>query len=284
MLSVIIPIYNGAQTLSEQLDALMSQAYQGEWEIIAVDNRSTDQSAQIIQSYQARMPHLRLVYAGGKQSKGYAANMGVQVAGGQAFIFCDQDDVVGPGWLAAFAIALEASDFVAGSLEESRLNQTAPPRPVFGNGAQKPVLGFLPHASGCNMGVSRQALEAVGGFSEDLPTSDDVDLSWRLQLHGYTLCDAPEALVYYRYRQSYGGLWRQIQGYAEAQVHLYRRFARHGMPPASIHSALRNYKWVIRHFPSLFWGSAKERAGWIFRTAACWGRLKGSIRYRTLYL
>lgn len=284
MLSVIIPIYNGARTLGEQLNALLAQEYEGEWEIIAVDNRSTDQSVQVVQSYQARMSHLRLVYAGGKQSKGYAANMGVRAARGQAFIFCDQDDVVGPGWLAAFATALEVSDFVAGSLEESRLNQTAPPRPVFGNGTQSRVLGFLPHASGCNMGVSRQALESVGGFSEDFPTSDDVDLSWRLQLHGYTLRDAPEALVHYRYRQSYGGLWRQIQGYAEAQVHLYRRFARHGMPPSSIRKALRNYKWVIRHLPSLFWGSTKERAGWIFRAAACWGRLKGSIRYRTLYL
>lgn len=284
MLSVIIPIYNGASTLGEQLNALMAQEYEGQWEIIAVDNRSTDDSVQVIQRYQVMIPHLRLVYARDKQSKGYAVNVGVRAARGHAFIFCDQDDVVAPGWLAAFARALQGHDFVAGSLEESLLNQTSPSRPIFGNGTQKRVLGFLPHASGCNSGISRQALEAVGGFSEDFPISDDVDLSWRLQLHGYTLHDAPDAIVHYRYRKSYWGLWRQIQGYAEAQTHLYCRFAPHGMPRSSGWNALRNYGWVVRRLPSLFLGPGTERARWIFKAATCWGRLKGSIRYRTFYL
>jgi GT2 family glycosyltransferase len=284
LLSVIMPLYNGAQTLSEQLNALKAQKYEGDWEIVAVDNGSIDNSDDIIREHQKLIPNLQLVYALEKQSKGYACNVGARAARGDALIFCDQDDVVAPGWLAAFAEAFKAHDFVAGTLNVERLNQAAPWRPVFSNGADHPILGFLPHVSGCNLGISRQTFEAVGGFSEDFPISDDIDLSWRLQLQGYTIGNAPEAVIYYRYRQTYWGLWQQIKSYAEAQPHLYRRFATHGMPRSSTRKALQTYQWLIKKAPVLLRGSNEMRARWIFKAAACWGRLRGSVRYRTFYL
>jgi GT2 family glycosyltransferase len=284
MVSVIIPIYNGAATLGEQLEAFRAQTYEGEWEIVAVNNGSTDSSIRVVQDYQRLISQLRLVQALEKQSKGYASNIGARAARGDKLIFCDQDDVVAPGWLAALADALEKHDLACGTLELETLNRSSPWRPVFPHGAEAPMLGFLPHVSGCNIAVSRTAFEAVGGFSEEIPTSDDVDFTWRLQLHGYVIRDVPEAVLHYRYRTTYGGLWRQIVSYAEAQPLLYRRFAAYGMPRRSVRTACNDYKWVIRKLPHFIMGSSRRRARWIFRTAACWGRLRGSLHYRTLYL
>ena len=82
MVSVIIPIYNGAATLGEQLEAFRAQTYEGEWEIVAVNNGSTDSSVRVVQAYQGLISQLRLVQAVEKQSKGYASNIGAQAARG----------------------------------------------------------------------------------------------------------------------------------------------------------------------------------------------------------
>lgn len=63
MLSVIIPAHNAANTLGEQLEALKAQEYDGNWEIVVVNNGSTDNTVKVIQDYQHLMPHLRLVHA-----------------------------------------------------------------------------------------------------------------------------------------------------------------------------------------------------------------------------
>lgn len=283
LLSVIIPIYNGADTLGEQLDALRFQEYDGDWEIVAVNNLSTDDSICVVQAYQRSMPQLRLVHALKKHNKGYASNVGARVARGDRLLFCDQDDIAAPGWLSALAQALEMHHFVAGTLELEALNPSSPWRPT-PNGSRQIAFGFLPFVMGCNLAVSRQAFEAVGGFSEDLPVADDVDISWRLQLRGYAIYDAPEAVLHYRYRKTHKELWKQLISYAESHVDLYRRFASHGMPQSSIREVLRTYKWLLRNSPYLLADSDKRRAMWILKAATCWGRLLGSLRYRTFYL
>lgn len=281
--SIIIPVHNGANTLPEQLDALKCQQYDGDWEILVVNNCSTDDTVKLVQAYQSESSRLRFIHAPAKQSKGYACNVGASAARGEAFIFCDQDDVAAPGWVAAFGSALAKHSLAAGTLELEDLNSLAPWRPVFPHGATEPIMNFLPHVSGCNIAVTRAAFEAVDGFAEDVPTLDDIDFTWRLQLQGYRIHDVPEAVLHYRYRRTYRGLWRQIVGYGEAQPHLFRRFAGQGMPRSSIRKALRTYKWLIKKLPCLLFGSKQLRARWIFNAAACWGRLRGSLHYRSFY-
>ena len=284
-LSVIIPAYNAADTLGEQLDALKAQEYDGDWEIVVVDNGSTDTTVQVVQDYQRLMPNLHLVHAPEKQNVAYARNVGAQAARGDAFLFCDADDVVAPGWLSALAKALEKHDVVVGAVEVQTLNPFVRPRQPYAEvGAKHLAANFLPYVITCNAGVSRQAFESVGGFSEDLPKSADVDLSWRLQLRGYSIHDVPAAVVHYRYRKTLRAIWEQSVLIGEAEVNLYRHFAAYGMPQSSIRKALQSYKWLIKRAPRLGSMKHKERMKWVRRAGGCWGRLRGSLRYRTLYL
>ena len=284
LVSVIIPVHNAAATLGQQLKALKEQEFDGNWEIVAVDNQSTDDSATVIRQYQQQMPQLRFVQATDKQTAAYARNVGARAAKGDVFLFCDADDVVAPGWLAALADALEQHDFVAGTMDVELLNESKVWRPDPCNWATRRNLGFLPFSGGALLGLSREAFERVGGFNEEAPIGEDVELSWRLQLHGYPLHPVPAALIHVRSRETRQAMWKQHVRYGEAHVYLYTQFASSGMPRSSVKKAVHNYWGLISRMPHLLWGDERQRAQFVRKAALCWGRLCGSLRYRTLYV
>jgi GT2 family glycosyltransferase len=285
LISVIIATYNGAAVLPEQLDALCAQQYQGPWELVIADNRSTDNTVEVVRAYQQKLPNLRLIHAAEQQGAAYAYNVGASQAAGDAFLFCDQDDIVASGWLEAHARALAEHHLVAGALEVNRLNQSSPwRRPAAPpNGSTKPLLNFLPSVITANLGVSREAFEAVGGFAADAYYCDDIDFAWRLQLKGYAIHDAPKAIVHYRYRTSFRDLWKQTVSYGMAQAYLYKRFAPYGMPRSSFRQAIQGYGWLIRQAPALLRSRQDQRVRWVRRLAGSLGRIKGSWRFRTFY-
>ena len=282
--SVIVPAYNEARYIEEQLEALRAQKYDGLWEIIVVNNRSTDNTVAIVEKYKNRMPNLHLIDAAEKQGRSYARNVGARYAKGDALLFCDAHEVAAPGWLSIMADALSEHDFVAGGLEVQKLNQSwAWHQPVL-IGSKHKAMGFLPFAGSGNIGVLREAFEAVGGFCEEIVIGEDVDLSFRLQLKGYPIHDALNAVMHVRYRETLSGMWKQTIKFAEAHVYLYKKYAAHGYPRRGVKEAWPLYKWLIRYATRLFVGPQQERQKWIRTCAACWGRIRGSLKYRTLYL
>ncbi|MCY7394267.1 MAG: glycosyltransferase, partial [Leptolyngbyaceae cyanobacterium CAN_BIN12] len=62
-LSVILPCFNGAETIAVQLEALTRQSWAGEWEVIVVNNGSTDNSMEIVKRYRDRLQNLQIVNA-----------------------------------------------------------------------------------------------------------------------------------------------------------------------------------------------------------------------------
>lgn len=207
----------------------------------------------------------------------------MQEARGDAFLFCDADDVVAPGWVSALAEALEKHDLVVGAIEMQTLNQYTRPNPYTRN-AKVPCLNFLPRAAGGNFAVSREAFEAVGGFSQGFSRCEDVDISWRLQLRGYSLHDALAAVVYYRDRTTLWAIWKQGVSNGQAYVNLYRHFAAYGMPRSSMRAVLRKYARLIKKVPRL-WGTDRyAQVRWVRQVGDSVGKLCGSLRYRTLYL
>lgn len=284
LISVIIPARNAATLLGEQLAALTKQTYADPFEVLVVDNGSTDSTAEVVGRYGALLPGLRYIYADEKRGRAFACNVGARKACGDRLIFIDADDVAAPGWLAAMAQALECHPVVAGGIDVEQLNCGTIWRPKPFTSATAPALGFLPYMIGANMAMWREAFEAVGGFAEELLTGSDIDISWRLQLAGYTIKDAPDAVMYYRYRQGLGPFWKQIVQYGECHVLLYVRYRDKGMPRSSLKDFLRRVRWLLRHAPALVRGDHVRRSRWLYTAAGRWGRIRGCLRYRTLYL
>jgi GT2 family glycosyltransferase len=127
-------------------------------------------------------------------------------------------------------------------------------------------------------------LHRIGGFDEDLDRSgEEPDLCWRAQLAGEALVFAPDAVVHYRLRSGLGPLLRQQRNWGLGSVDLYCRFRDQGMPRSSTLRALRRWASLLLRAP-LALVSADRRGRWASRLAYRYGRLRGSIEHRTLYL
>ncbi len=106
-LSVIIPVYNVKEYLSPCLDSLLSQSYQ-DFEILVVDDVSTDGSKALALSYAARFPDkIRVLEHTVNTRQGGARNTGIDAAGGKYILFLDSDDFLKPDALATLIEVIE---------------------------------------------------------------------------------------------------------------------------------------------------------------------------------
>lgn len=229
-LSVVIPAYNAAGTLGTQLDALAAQRPSWPWEVLVCDNGSTDGTRELVLATAARMPELRLVDASERRGPSAARNIGARHARGPLLAFCDADDQVGEGWVAAVHDALGTHEFVAGPFEVDLLNDRS--RFSVSWAAQttgltvKPFLPQLVTAGSGNLGISKAVFEEVGGFFEGAHTAEDDDFCLRVQLAGHRLVYVPDLVLHVRQRSGLAHVYRQAFAYGRGARWLAHRYAR----------------------------------------------------------
>ena len=105
-LSVIVPVYNTEKYLAKCLDSLIDPEV-GDYEIIAVDDGSTDSSGEILTRYRNQYPGLVRVMYTPNGGLGHARNVGMSVAGGDYVLFVDSDDWLKPGAIRAMLETLK---------------------------------------------------------------------------------------------------------------------------------------------------------------------------------
>lgn len=289
--SVVIPALNAAETVGGQLAALAGQLIERRWEIVLVDNGSTDGTGELAMNAATHpLCEIRVVREP-RRGLNVARNTGVRESRFDIIAICDADDVVSPNWLAGLVDGLGTHDIVCGSLEVRSINSaetlglrgwdgTDTPMPSIGR-----ELGFLDQVICGNVAFKRPVWTDVGGFDENFGRGgDDVDFGWRVQLSGFTVGYRPEAVLSYRARTDRKSLFRQYVRDGEGAAHLYRLYRDRGMPPRHLADSFRTMAWVIRRLPRL---SRQEMPvqGQVIRVAGKqWGRIKGSCRHRVLYV
>jgi glycosyltransferase involved in cell wall biosynthesis len=284
-LSVVIAARDAAATLGEQLDALAAQEWDGPWEVLVVDNGSTDATCALVRQAAERWPTLRLVEATGGIGPAYARNAGARLAAGRSLVFCDADDVVAPGWIAAVGGALRDEEFVCGPVDIVTLNPPwlAASRGTTGTTDAAVFEDRFPFASSCNLGIRRVRFLDAGGFDEDLLAGEDVDLSMRMFCAGVALAYVPAAVVHYRFRPTLRSTYDQAVAYGRVRPLIAERWrVRRGGEDVARFRGVRNYAWLVRHAPLL--GSQAGRARWLWVAGQLVGTVEGSRRVRRLYL
>lgn len=281
--SVVIPVYNGASTLAEQLTALAGQQTHRPFEVVISDNGSTDETVEVAVRAADLFAAFTIVDSGQIQGVSHARNEGARAALGHKLLICDADDVVCPQWVEVLSNGLDRYDAVGGAARIDRLNR---PEVV---GTQPPVtsglgriFGFLPYALGACIGVKRDVLLALGGFDSSFNRGhEEADFAWRLQLAGYSLGWCPEAIVDYRQRPDSYGAARQHFYYAKSSVLLWCRYATdHPLRPISFRGSLGTLLRRMLKSYRLIWASTRRdqaRAlGWAM------GVVAGHVNYRLL--
>ncbi|HUO03909.1 MAG TPA: glycosyltransferase [Candidatus Binataceae bacterium] len=221
--SVIVCAYNAAATLGDCIASLKDLNYPN-FETILVDDGSTDSTAAIAE--QAGVRTIKTEHRG----LGAARNAGIATTEGEIVAFIDADARADRDWLYHLvetidrcrAAAAGGPNFAPPIVSESAAAMAAAPglpREVRAEGDQ------LAQLCGCNMAISRAALEKIGGFDPMFTTAgDDVDLSWRLAAAGETLAHAPGAVVIHDRRATIGAYLRQQRGYGAGEGLLFRKY------------------------------------------------------------
>jgi GT2 family glycosyltransferase len=275
--SVIVPVLNGMPWIDHQLRSLSLQAVPPEWEVVVAENGSEDGTRSCVERWSERNPRIRMIDASARPGAAAARNMGVKEARGDLLAFCDADDVVRPGWVRAMCAALGHGDLVAGVFDFGIL-EGDPGSPLVPAATRQ--LGFLPFGLGANLGVRREAFEAVGGFDEGLSPEEDVDLCWRLQLAGYRLEIAADAIVAKRERPPGLPTFRAARTYGRCGPRLYARYRAEGMR-RDLEGAVKSWLWLLITVPTLVQRSRRRQ--WVRTLAIRSGRLAGSFRLRVFF-
>lgn len=284
LVSVVIAMRDEGRWIAEQLEALASQRYSGEWEVVVADNGSTDDGPAIARSFAGRLPGLRVIDASARRGTSHARNAGARAASGDLLLYCDGDDVVQPGWIDALVAAAGDADFVGGRLRWDLLNDPVvqATHPIGEMTGLEPTHGFLPYAPGCNLAIWADVAREVAWDERFRYGSSDEEFGWRVQLAGHRLAFAPEAVVQQRLRTTVPEMLRQQFRFGASGPYLFRRFKGWGVPRPDNAAALRRWVWLAAHVHHL--ARSPGRRWWLRRAAFRAGRLAGSVRHRTLCL
>ena len=275
--SVIMPARNAGATIAAQLEALASQAFDGRWEVIVADNGSTDDTVRVAERYRDRLPGLKVIDASQRPGSSHARNEGAAAAAGRLLCFCDADDVVAPGWLAALASCSASYDIVGGRLEMESLNSAIVRswRPTPRAADAGASITFAPSG---NMAIAAALFRELGGFDVEYLKAHDVELGRRARRLGYSIGFCAEAVVAYRLRADLAGL--AVQGYRAGRSWA-QSCAGGEVAPRSLSSALLDWSWLLIRIPTLVSGT--RRGIWVRRAAEAAGRFAGSLRWRVRY-
>lgn len=92
LVTVIMPVYNAERYMEQSIESIIAQTYQ-KWELLIVDDGSTDSSVQIMQEYCSRDRRIQMILSTGNEGVASARNKGIQAAKGEYIAFLDSDDL-----------------------------------------------------------------------------------------------------------------------------------------------------------------------------------------------
>lgn len=194
MWSVIIPTYNRLPILQKCLASMEQQQFEPPYEVLVIDDGSTDGTVEFLQSHTEQFPHVRLL----KQEHGGAAgarNLGIESAQGETIVFIDSDLVVTPGFLTAHAEALAGHEraFTYGRVINT-CNFDQPTSEPF----KITDMSRAYFATG-NVAIARHWLLEAGSFDTSFRQYgwEDLELGVRLKKLGLRLIACPQAVGYH---------------------------------------------------------------------------------------
>ncbi len=283
---MIVPCLNAEATLALQLEALACQELSDPWELIIADNGSTDASREIARKFETRFAQMRVIQTqGSRRLAARARNAGVQESQSEFLAFCDADDEISPGWVAAMVRALSQHEVVCGQFRFDKFNDLRTAMELTDAWKDGLFKGrFLPGGGSGNLGIRRRTHDLIGGFDECLPHGEDADYFWRLQLEGFKLYVEPRAIVQVRVGRvnpSMASTFRRNKNRVASNLWSYKRYRRWGMlPPPTFEDSARKWFRLIRGTFSAVRRGRQQRTIWLEQMAYQTGDLVGQLQGR----
>lgn len=239
MISVIIPVFNDPEGVKQTLRSLTEQSGYPAYEIIVVDNGSTDSTSVVIRDFEERYPDLVFGYSEMDIQSSYAArNTGIQHASGEILAFIDADVTVDECWVADISEKFRSSDvdYLGCNVKMYIPDGDDSIWARYDVAMGLPVEHYLrtkQFAPTCALAVRSEVVEEAGRFDETLVSGGDKEFGKRVSDRGFTLSYAPDIVVEHPARTSFESLVNKATRIGEGQVQLWERhdLAMHPISP-----------------------------------------------------
>jgi len=206
--SVVIPVLNRESDIGECIESLLNQNFpSSKFEVIIVDNGSTDDTLKVIKHYPVKCVLEK------KKGPGAARNAGIRYARGEYLAFMDSDCVAEASWLNAFGRFVEKREvWLAGGLTIGYSPGSALQR--FLAGEEGPVkIKYNLHrknfVSSHNMIIKKELFNEIEGFKEEFIAGEDLDICWRAEKKTKKTGICDKAVVRHKYKKGINQLIRQ---------------------------------------------------------------------------
>lgn len=232
--SFIIPVYNRPDEIEELLESLVHLSSSIPFEVVVVEDGSSISCKHIVDLY-AKQLHISYYYKT-NSGPGDSRNYGMKVAKGSYFIILDSDCIIPPNYLVEVDTFLSNSfiDFFGGpdaahkSFSNIQKAIDCVMTSVFTTGgirgSSEKLSKFQPRSF--NMGISKKAFEASGGFGKIHP-GEDPDLTIRLWKLGFKSALIPNAYVFHKRRIDWKKFYQQVKKFGKARPILNYRYPEH---------------------------------------------------------
>ncbi|MDD5052215.1 MAG: poly-beta-1,6-N-acetyl-D-glucosamine synthase [Sulfuricurvum sp.] len=248
--SIIVPCYNEGQNVRETIHHALSVNYP-EFEVIAVNDGSKDDTLEILVSLANDNPKLKVVNLAENQGKALGLQAGALLAKYEYLIGIDGDALIDPycvHWMVKHFIRYPEVAAVTGN---PRIRNRTSLLGKIQVGEFSSIVGMIKRAqrsfgrlftvSGVITGFRKSAVHEVGYWSPDMLT-EDIDITWKLQRNGWDVRFEPRALVWILMPETLSGLWKQRLRWA--------------MGGAQV--MLKNFKVLFSHKQTHLWGLMTE--------------------------
>jgi glycosyltransferase involved in cell wall biosynthesis len=227
--SIVIPLYNRPDEVDELLASLCLQTNK-QFEVVIVEDGSALKSNFVVEKYLGR---LNLTYFEKPNSgPGLSRNAGAARAKGDYLVFFDSDCVIPPKYIETVSRFLSGRyvDAYGGpdaalpsfTVIQKAINYSMTSFFTTGGirGGKRSMEKFTPRSF--NLGVSKKAFEAVGGY-DSMRFGEDIDFSLRLEAKGFCTALISEAFVYHKRRSTFGQFFKQVYHSGVARINLHLR-------------------------------------------------------------
>jgi glycosyltransferase involved in cell wall biosynthesis len=228
--SIIIPLYNRPQEISELLETLTLQTYK-QFEVLVIEDGSVNRAEDIVKSYEGKL-NIRY-FEKANEGQGFTRNFGFERAKGDYFVVFDSDclipanylqivnDSLSKNWLDAYGGPDGAHESFTPLQKAISYSMTSPFTTGGIRGGKKGIGQFHPRSF--NMGISRQVWEKAGGFIITR-LGEDIEYSIRIHSLGYKIGLIPDAIVYHKRRTDFLKFYKQIHFFGRARINIYKFF------------------------------------------------------------
>lgn len=258
LVSIVIPCYNEGEVIKETIAQIEKVNYPN-FEVLAVNDGSSDDTLDILNELAENYAFLRVINLTKNRGKSMALRMGAMSANAEYIICIDGDVLLDVNAVAYLVYTLQLNSRIGGVAGNPRVRNR---RSILGNlqtiefsslftliKRAQASTGRIFTISGAICAFKKTALQDVNFWGTDMIT-DDIDITWRLQLKGWRVHFQPSALGWVRMPETIKGLWKQRLRWAQGGA---ETFIKHWKNVLSSFNGLKMAFIMLEYMTSVVW-------------------------------